>query len=327
MAEYHASRTTTFLPLQLVTNANGPLLGATVELKLKETDGPSGSYLDFGDSPQVFKTSGWINDTAILTENGGGFYSVTGGVNLFTSDLDPGTTILNAEYLITAPFVHAVLDIINLGVTGVSDFGESLTNLVTLESVKLMFPKLDNPQPSGKYDDRLTTIVFPFVNRRFREYLGMPIAAEVVLNERVSGSNAETSVRLANDPIISIESATRVDGNAYDIPTEIEFESRTGLVYLVSSSRRIHWPSGDGNIEFDYTAGWALIPGDVAEMAVMQSVHELRKSDLGDAQGDQLNVETRQSVLGDTVNYRQTKSGILQDAANILDNYRRLTAH
>lgn len=84
-----AERSETKLPLTLTVSQNGGLSGltSTVALRDGQTDD---SYLDFNDV--TFKTGGWGTQKAALSDEGGGLYLFTGGLDLTAITNLPATT-------------------------------------------------------------------------------------------------------------------------------------------------------------------------------------------------------------------------------------------
>ena len=97
-----ARRTETELPLSLsVTRSDGPVAGATAVVAVRDGN-TDDSYLDFADD--TFKTAGHTTRQAALADIGGGFYALTGGLDVAAiTNLPAATEILLAEYEVTAP--------------------------------------------------------------------------------------------------------------------------------------------------------------------------------------------------------------------------------
>ena len=90
------------LPLSLsITAASGPIVGATAVVAVRDGN-TDDSYLDFADD--TFKTAGHTTRQAPLADIGGGFYALTGGLDVDAiTNLPAATEILIAEFEVTAP--------------------------------------------------------------------------------------------------------------------------------------------------------------------------------------------------------------------------------
>lgn len=97
-----ARRTEVEVPLTLsITRSNGPVIGATAVVAVRDGN-TNDSYLDFADA--TFKTAGWTTRQAALADIGGGFYALTGGLDVAAiTNLPAATEILLAEFEVTAP--------------------------------------------------------------------------------------------------------------------------------------------------------------------------------------------------------------------------------
>ncbi len=92
-------RTETTAPLTLSITRNGPVVGATAVVAVRDGDTPD-SYLDFADD--TFKVAGHTTRQAALADIGGGFYHRALDVNAITN-LPAPTDVLVVEYEVTAP--------------------------------------------------------------------------------------------------------------------------------------------------------------------------------------------------------------------------------
>lgn len=102
MSEITAERTDSALPLSVsVTRNSGGVTGLTGTVQIRKA-GTINDYLDFADL--TFKTVGWTTKSVALTEVGGGFYALVGGVNIAgITNLPSGRVHLVAEYRMTGP--------------------------------------------------------------------------------------------------------------------------------------------------------------------------------------------------------------------------------
>ena len=79
--QQQAEVTDTNVPVTLVVNQNGGVTGLTAVITVRDGS-TTDSYLDFGDAPPTFKTSGWITKTAALADIGNGVYALSGGLDV-----------------------------------------------------------------------------------------------------------------------------------------------------------------------------------------------------------------------------------------------------
>lgn len=74
MSEIYSDGTESALPFSIAISSGGGVTGLTVVASIRNTS-TTNSYLDFNDA--TFKTTGWTNKTAAMSEVGGGVYTST----------------------------------------------------------------------------------------------------------------------------------------------------------------------------------------------------------------------------------------------------------
>lgn len=88
--EVTTTRTATNVPISLsVSDSSGGVTGLTCVVAIRD-GATTNSYLDFDDD--TFKTSGWTTRQASLADIGGGFYALSGGLDISAITNLPAST-------------------------------------------------------------------------------------------------------------------------------------------------------------------------------------------------------------------------------------------
>lgn len=197
--------------------------------------------------------------------------------------------------------------------SGSVDLGEG-SWLTTLEEVKESYGKgLADTKLSASELDALLASKIAAVSERIRAYTRRNLTQRAITGERYGHSGRDDLLQLREYPIVSVEEV-RIDGSAiaassYDFDAN---EARCG--HLIETSGA--WPEGRRHIEVDYTAGYPVVPRDLAEAATIQTIWDLKRTP---AAGGRIGI--RQSVLDDGNEVFMVDSWA-PDALSRLETYR-----
>lgn len=110
--QIQARRDSSEVPLTLSVTKDGGVAGLTVKVAIRD-GATDDSYLDFADD--TFKTSGHTTREATLTDISGGFYALTGGLDVSAiTNLPAATFLLVAEYEVSGAEQGVANDVIVL---------------------------------------------------------------------------------------------------------------------------------------------------------------------------------------------------------------------
>lgn len=108
--QIRADRQDTAVPVNLTVNRNGGVAGLTAIARVRLGESTT-QYLDFDDF--TFKGAGWVDIDADLTDIGGGFYVLSGGLDVSAiTNLPAAQEILVVEYEVSGAEAGVAQDLI-----------------------------------------------------------------------------------------------------------------------------------------------------------------------------------------------------------------------
>jgi hypothetical protein len=131
---------------------------------------------------------------------------------------------------------------------------------------------------SGSGDDDLLNTLLAGVSQRMKSYMRRSIVSTAISAEKHDGDGVSDTIVLSDYPVIQPPAVVlELNGTAVDTD-DYEVDEERGFLIRVSDGVASAWTSGRRNYSADYTAGYATIPEDLAEIATKQTVHEYNLS-------------------------------------------------
>jgi len=145
------------------------------------------------------------------------------------------------------------------------------TALTTLALVRQQLGKL----PADTSDDTYLDTLILGASARIQRHIGRLIVESTITAETHSGGGRSQLV--PRHWPVSLVSEVRVEGAAVASST---YRLEGSVLYRVAASDAYSldvWPCGFGNVELDYTAGYAALPPDLVRAATIQAAYDYQK--------------------------------------------------
>jgi hypothetical protein len=131
---------------------------------------------------------------------------------------------------------------------------------------------------SGSGDDDLLNTLLAGVSQRMKSYMRRSIVSAAITDEKHDGDGESDTIVLADYPVIQPPAVVlELNGTAVDTD-DYEVDEERGLLVRVTDGASSAWTAGRRNYSVDYTAGYAIIPEDLVEIATKQTAHEYNLS-------------------------------------------------
>lgn len=187
--------------------------------------------------------------------------------------------------------------------------------LTTLANIKLLEGISDTSQ-----DARLT-LLLATVSANIRRRYGLPIESEV-LTQRLDGPPYPDLVLDAAPVLATPTPVVTENGAALVLNTDYEIRGRR-LIRL-SAGSPIAWLRGTLNVSASYSAGYATVPSDFEDAAIMQIRHVFH---LGAGTGEQrLGLSSKALSTGGDLGYVAVQGELLAGVLEIIEAHRAQVA-
>lgn len=145
------------------------------------------------------------------------------------------------------------------------------TFLTTIDRVKAML------LITGASADGLLTTIVAGVSARIQSAIGRTIIETAITAEKHSREHFSPELVLRRRPVTTVD-AVRVDAVALAASGYL-VDDEAGILHRRYNGAARDWEIGTLHLEVDYTAGYAVIPEDLAHAATLQAAYTYQKRD------------------------------------------------
>ncbi len=169
----------------------------------------------------------------------------------------------------------------------------------------------------GSGSDALIDTIVAAVDAAIKQFLGRQIESAAVTAEIHDGNGRDDFIVLTESPATAISSVA-ISGTALSV-SDYELDGANGIVfYRPGGAGYAPWPAGRRNVSVTYTAGYSIVPADLALAATKQAAYEAKLSIVhGGRLGD------RSTILQDGGVAQYVVSPWVTGVLDTLERYRR----